>query len=232
MYSRNKGGMKIKKTIRILVDISMTVLFFLMMAYHLIGDNLHECLGVALFALFILHNILNRKWYGGLFKGKYTAGRIFQTAVNVLLLAAMVGMMISGMTLSRDVFGFLDLGAGMLGRRLHMICGAWAFVLMSAHLGLHWGMLIGALKKRTAKWAGNKCVIAVSRIVVGLSAAYGIYAFAVRRLWQRMFLLIDFVFFDFEEPAFRFFVDYIAMLTLFAAVAYYFAKLLRKQRKH
>ncbi|MDR1159568.1 MAG: DUF4405 domain-containing protein [Syntrophomonadaceae bacterium] len=230
--AETRGGMKIKKTSRILVDMSMTVLFFLMMAYHLIGDDLHEWLGATLFALFILHNILNRKWYGGLFKGKYTAGRLFQTAVNVLLLAAMVGMMISGMMLSHDVFGFLDLNAGMLGRRLHMICGVWVFVLMSSHLGLHWALLLGASKKRAAKWTGSKCVIAVSRIAVGLSAAYGIYAFAVRRLWQRMFLLIDFVFFDFEEPTIRFFVDYIAMLTLFAAAAYYFAKLLRKQRKH
>ena len=58
------------------------------------------------FALFVLHHILNLNWYKTLFKGKYSAVRILMTTINVLLFAAMVGMMISGIMLSREVFSF------------------------------------------------------------------------------------------------------------------------------
>ena len=36
--------------------------------------------------LVIVHQILNRKWYSALFKGKYNPYRIATTVLNVLLL--------------------------------------------------------------------------------------------------------------------------------------------------
>lgn len=41
-----------------------------------------------------------------------------------------------------------------------------------------------------------------------------------------MFLLVEFKFMDFNEPAWRFFIDYSALLTLFAYVGYYLKKML------
>lgn len=65
--------------LKIATDVIMTVLFLCMMAYHITGNKLHEWLGIILFALFILHHILNMKWYKGIFKGKYSAVRILST---------------------------------------------------------------------------------------------------------------------------------------------------------
>ena len=62
-----------KKRIQLIIDITMAVLLPLLMAYSLIGEAFHEVVGTAIFVLFIVHHILNRKWYGALFKGKYTA---------------------------------------------------------------------------------------------------------------------------------------------------------------
>ena len=67
--------------IKIVIDVGMIILVLLQMAYHLIADSLHEWLGIMLFVLLILHNILDRKWYSGLFKGKYTQIRFFHTAI-------------------------------------------------------------------------------------------------------------------------------------------------------
>ena len=120
--------MKPKQILKIAVDIAMTVLFIVLMAYHVTGNKLHEWLGATLFLLFIIHHILNLKWYGGIFKGKYTASRVLMTAIHFLLFASMAGMMISGVLLSREVFGFLNLRAGMFGRRLHMVSTAWGWL--------------------------------------------------------------------------------------------------------
>ena len=57
--------------IRLMIDISMTVLLPFLMAYSLIGEAFHEVVGTAIFVLFIVHHLLNRRWYGALFKGKY-----------------------------------------------------------------------------------------------------------------------------------------------------------------
>ena len=64
--------MKPKTIIKIIVDVIMTVLFIVCMGYHLTENKTHEWLGTVLFALFILHHILNFGWYKSIFKGKYS----------------------------------------------------------------------------------------------------------------------------------------------------------------
>ena len=144
-----------KAKIKMGIDLVMTILLLCQMAYMLIGETAHEWLGTAMFLLFIFHHIVNRKWYQNLLKGKYNPCRILQTAVDILVLLAMIGLMISGIMMSREVFAFLPIEGGMgFARILHMISAYWGFILMSIHLGFHWGMImgrigqIGGLKKR------------------------------------------------------------------------------------
>lgn len=95
--------MKPKTIIKILLDAAMFVLFLLLMERHLIPGAQHEWLGISVGVLFLVHNAFNCKWYAALFKGKYGALRIVQTAVNFLLWIAMLGCMISGI-LYRRIF--------------------------------------------------------------------------------------------------------------------------------
>ena len=71
-----------QKRIRLIMDVGMTLLP-LLMAYSLIGEMFHEIVGTLIFILFITHHVLNRKWSASLFKGKYSAGRIFRKVVNL-----------------------------------------------------------------------------------------------------------------------------------------------------
>ncbi|MCI9458589.1 MAG: DUF4405 domain-containing protein [Oscillospiraceae bacterium] len=202
-----------------IVDILMTVLFLAQMAYHLEGNVLHEWLGTGLVVLFLLHQHLNRGWYKNLFRGKYPPARILMTAVDLLLLLMMLGTAAGGIMLSRRVFGFLGLHAGMLGRRLHMVCTAWVYLLMSIHLGLHWGMVLRKVKVPALP----------SRILTVAVSLYGAYALFSRQLPNRMFLRMEYAFFDYEEPALFFFGDYLVILVLFAAAGYYITRLLQKR---
>ena len=78
------------KRLRMTLDIAMTVLMPLLMAYSLIGETFHEIIGTLIFILFIIHHVLNRKWSEALFKGRYSPGRVFRTAINALLFAFMM----------------------------------------------------------------------------------------------------------------------------------------------
>ncbi|MDR1346302.1 MAG: DUF4405 domain-containing protein [Bacteroidales bacterium] len=217
--------------IKAVIDFAMTVLFLILMAYHITGNRLHEWLGVILYLLFILHHLLNLKWYKAILKGKYTTIRIMHTMLNFLLFAAMMGMIISGIVISRDVFGFLNFSNGRFGRRLHMVSAAWGFVLMSAHLGFHWGMVIGMAKKLAPK---NRTGVSIHlcRIVVIALSTFGVGVFIFRQIWLKMILLTEYVFLDYEEPAILFFADYISVMFLFACVSYYGMKLLKNREAH
>ena len=61
-----------KTAVRHLVDLLMTVVLVLLMAYFLTEQEIHEWLGAGMLVLFIAHHILNRKWLKALNRGKYT----------------------------------------------------------------------------------------------------------------------------------------------------------------
>lgn len=140
--------MNLKIIFRMIIDLLMTVLLILLMAYQVTGEKNHEWLGIGMILLFLIHIFLNRMWYKNLSKGKYTKFCITQTIINFLILFLILSSAISGIVISRYVFKFIDLGISTsLTRLFHMSIGYWGFILMSVHLGMHWGMISGILQK-------------------------------------------------------------------------------------
>lgn len=207
--------MRAKQIVKIAVDICMTAALLLLMTYEMIGSAVHEWTGMAMLVLFILHHILNRRWLKNLFHGKYTAVRIVQTVLAVLILLAMIGSMVSGIILSRHVFAFLNITRGRsIARTVHMICAYWGFVLISLHIGLHLNMLFAAVK-RTDK-SGKSTVIL--KAAAALLSVYGLYAFFNRSISSYLVMKEQYVFFDMNEPIVLFLLDYIAVMCLFAVI--------------
>ncbi len=218
-----------KQIIKIIIDMSMTALLPFLMAYMITGQKVHEWLGAAMFLLFIEHHILNFQWIKNLFKGKYTIVRIFTTLINILLLLDIIGLAVSGIMMSGYVFDFLNIHSGMIfARRLHMLSAYWGFMFMSFHLGQHWNFCIGTVKRMTHNVKENIIIIWVLRIFIFCVSIYGIYAFFTENIIDYLFLKTAFVFFDFEKQAIVFFCEYISMMILFAAMAYYLNKWLQK----
>lgn len=96
-----------RAAVRHLVDLLMTVVLVLLMAYFLTDQEIHEWLGAGMLVLFIVHHILNRKWLKALNRGKYTPFRVLQTALVLLVLLCMLGSMLSGIWMSQYIFDFL-----------------------------------------------------------------------------------------------------------------------------
>ena len=220
--------MKPKQKVKIAVDVLMTVGLLFLMGYQFWGDVAHEWAGAAMFALFLAHHALNAGWYRGLFRGKYTAVRVFSVGINLLLLAAMLGLMVSGVMLSNHVFAFLGLSGGLsFARLLHMAASYWGFVLMALHLGLHWGMFLGMARKALGWGAPTARRRVVFNLIGAAIAVYGLTVFLRRELPTYMLLRTQFVFLDFGEPPLLFYLDYLAMMGTFIFAAYHLAALLR-----
>ena len=219
-----KPDMKVKAG----VDFLMTVCLLLLMAYQITGQELHEWFGAGMLLLFILHNILNIRWYRNLFRGKYRPVRIVGTVVNFAVLASILSLGCSGIVMSRYVFAFLPVSRGTATARLMHLAGSyWGFVLMSLHLGLHWRMVTGMFRR----YSGDRR-LPVPAWLIQLSAlaaaGYGAWCFVKADIASYMFLRNEFAFLDFEKNGFLVFTEYTAMMGLWVFAGYYAAKGLGK----
>lgn len=217
--------MKPVMKVKISIDAAMTLALLLLMAYGLVGEAAHEWLGMGMFALFVAHHILNRKWLLAVGKGKYTPIRMVQTALVGIIFLSMSGSMISGIVLSRHVFAFLPKHGGYeLAQQVHILCAYWGFICMSLHLGFHWSMMLAMARKHLQPSSMRTWSL---RLIGWFWAAYGMFAFRRRGVSLYLLLRSHFVFYDYTEPLVRFLLDYLAVMSLFVLAGYWLARALR-----
>ena len=206
-------------------DILMTALLPLLMAYSLIGGKAHEILGIVMFALFIVHHILNWRWWTTIFKGKYDAARVLSTVVNLLLAVFMVLQPVSGILMSKYVLKSVSVtGTASMMRTIHITLAYWGLLLMSFHLGMHAEAIGRKVALKTSQ--GMRKMVSVIFLIIAL---YGFYAFWKRGIADYLFMRTMFAFFDFEESRICFFADYIAIMVLAAEAAFWLRRGLAKK---
>ena len=240
--------MKSTKPLRLTLDIAMTILSIILMGgnYLFPADIVHEILGVGLFVLWVVHIVLNRRWYaslaqasklitstnandrrsyGAIFKGKYKPYRIMQTVINCGILICTIFLMVSGIILSNHVFTFLGIESGLgFARIAHLLASHWYNLFMSLHIGLHVEMIVNKIisQGRTRK--------IILYTILALVCAYGVYAFIARGVWKFLILQQQFFFFDLERGYVLFALDYISIIILFATISHLVAIRLKKNR--
>lgn len=209
--------------LRMPLDILMTILSIILMGGTVLfpDDRIHQICGILLIVLWVVHIMLNRRWYGALFKGKYQPYRIMQLVVNCGVLICALFLMISGLLMAWFIPADWVGGALGFARTTHLLASHWYYIFMAFHIGLHASMIATKIKIRGI----------VPRLICILISLYGIYAFITRGLWKYMFDLQQFFFFDFEHGYVLFALDYVAIIVLFGTLSYYIGKLLVQTSK-
>lgn len=205
-----------KKSIRISVDCGMVLLLPLLMSYSLVGETVHEYLGMFMFFLFLAHNILNIKWWKNIFHGKYNYVRILRLIVDVLIFIIMISLTISGIVMSRHIFRFLNINGSSAARTIHLFASYWGLILMSFHAGMHI-VKIPYIKKK---------------IFILFFVLLGISAFIRRNIIDYLFLKSQFVFIDFSQSVIMSICDYLFISILFMIVGYSVTRLLNSLSIH
>lgn len=211
-----------KFVVRRIVDVVMTAAIVMLMSYQSTGQEVHEWTGITMFALFILHTILNRFWYKNLLNGRYSGVRILQTILDFALLAAFVLTAVSGILMSRYAVPFLQ-SAKLLDitQPLHLGISHWTFILISAHLGLHWGMMIRPLQKK-------KVLMRVLSIVAILVCGYGLALTVRNGIYSYLGFQVMFANFDYNKTAVQVFIENILMMASWAMIACGFSHFLQR----
>jgi hypothetical protein len=110
------------------------------------GLSFHEWAGLIIGLMFILHKILNWDWIKkvtiSFFRKAPARARINYT-LDILLLAGMVMMILSGMAIARTInFSWLHLdGSRMFWRTMHTSSTFITFALFGIHVGFHWNWI-------------------------------------------------------------------------------------------
>ncbi|MBR5401703.1 MAG: DUF4405 domain-containing protein, partial [Treponema sp.] len=172
--------------------------------------------GIALVILWVVHIVLNRRWYGALFKGQYKPYRIMQLIINCGVLICALFLMISGLLMAWFIPSEWVGGALGFARTTHLLASHWYYIFMAFHIGLHGTMLAGKMKIHGL----------VPRIICIIISLYGIYGFIIRGIWKYIFGLQQFFFFDFERGYVLFALDYVSIIILFGTLAYYLSRLI------
>lgn len=199
---------------------ALMVTLLLLMAFQVTEQLAHEWLGITMFVLTIVHQVLNRKYYAAIFKGKYSPLRIFQLIVNILLLLTFVCTALSGMMMSRFATPFMNgILPSSIVRQGHLALSHWSFVLMGLHLGLHFGIVMSKLKNRTVK-------IILGTVMTGISV-YGFYLFFESDMLNYMLFKNPFAFLDYDKAWGLVLLENLAMLLAWAFAAYLLSLFLR-----
>ena len=178
---------------RRIIDVCMSIVLLFLMAYQVTGETLHEWIGIGMTALVIIHQILNRKWYAALFKGKYRPYRIVTTAVNILLLLSFALTAFCGMSMSGHAVPFLyGMAPVSFARQMHLSMSHWAFVLMGLHIGLHIPAITAKMKLEGTK----KTLVSA---LFCCAAAAGLWLFVKSGMINYMLFRVPFAFLDYEK---------------------------------
>ncbi|MDO5562358.1 MAG: DUF4405 domain-containing protein [Synergistaceae bacterium] len=220
-----------KLIFKLSIDLAMTALMLLSIAYQLTGGRAHEMIGAALFALFILHNFLNWRWYCALAKGKYDLRRAMSATVNMLLVCDMAALIVTSVMISRTLAPYLAIPHGFMTRQVHTFTAFWGLVLMSVHLGMHWEMILAMLRKTAGADRAGRWLTIVLRVMTALIFAYGVKSSFDLDVGSKLTMRATFSYWDFENETPLFFAAYLSIMGVYICVVYYVLKLVKRLTK-
>ena len=235
--SKSKTSSMVKR----IVDAVMSVLLLVLMAYQVTGEAAHEWIGMCMTVLVIIHQILNRKWYSALFKGKYNIYRTLSTVINVLLILSFALTAFSGMSMSGHAVPFLyGMAPISFARRTHLSMSHWSFVLMGLHLGMHIPAMMSGMKrqgkaqgKEQGKEQGNSQDKSsfIPACFFTVLAGIGLWLFLRNGIPDYLFFRVPFAFLDYDKAGWLVLLENLVMLSFWAFIGTQTALILRNMAK-
>lgn len=115
----------------------------LVLLIYELGFRVHRSLwdhavgGCTALTLVLIHLYLNRRFFTGLTRGRFTSVRALYAISSLLLSAAFITLLVSSVQVSGMVFEISPFAFSHQARQLHVFSASWLFVLMIWHAGLH-----------------------------------------------------------------------------------------------
>ncbi len=186
-----------KPTVKLILDIVMSIIWISLMVYSQNIALLHETAGLFVLMLFILHKALNFKWIKNttskLFTRDISAQTRFKYILDAVLLICMTFAGLSGVMISDFIFN-IEVGDRAFWMSVHdTFCWACT-IIMSVHIGLHWKMITAQFKKMLKiKRVGGFANVLAKAIAV-MILIFGVKASFANNVYTKLTSIIDYSF--------------------------------------
>lgn len=214
--------------VRVLLDFLAIILVIACLAYWWLDNLSHELFGTALFVLVISHNVFNRRWYGGVTRAKLDAVRIINLVTIALLAIGMAVMLVTSFLVSRDLFPLTALSGAFAVREIHMFAGYWVLAIIAVHMGTRWHVVINVILRFVGLSGESLYCAIILRIIALAIVVAGARSTFEMGFGSKLMLSYSLDMWDFNESTFGFFLNYGAIVGMYAAVTYYSLMLIRK----
>lgn len=177
------------KIIKIFLDIIMTLSIILLMKLNVTGIQLHELLGIIIFALFTIHKLLNFKFMKAI--GKNIFNRKLTIKVRVIfildlaLLLFMIASALTGILISKCLFTWLTVKNVEGVTLLHKFSAWWLLILISIHIGFHLDRMVKFFKKKY-KFLESKLIKYIVLMMYILIAILGILSLSKYSIYSKI----------------------------------------------
>jgi hypothetical protein len=220
-----------KLSIRLAVDLTMIILLFMASGYRITGNIIHELIGVSIFVFFIVHNVLNGRWYQRVFEKKNSLPATLNRAVNLLTLIAILVLLVSAVHISHTVFDFIPAEGSLLIRKIHVSAAYSSLILMSMHLGMHWGTIISMMRKMTRIKFATPFGIIMLRLSAVLIAGYGMYVSFERNVCSKLIAYYTYDFWNSGQSVLIYFIDSMSVMGIYVFGTHYVLKFVLKYKR-
>jgi len=205
---------------KLALDLVMTLLIILEYAYDFTGGIVHEVIGISLLSLFVVHAVINRKWFMAFFKGKYGVKRAVNTVVNLLVLGVALVLLCSGLLNASLIEMLFHFKWGFSTRSVHSVAGYWFLLFMAFHLGMHWTMVLSECRRRLGRIGNPKWgEVFVLRVAAAAILIYGGFAAVRQDILSRMLADYSFSYWD-DSAVVSYFIDFISLLGAMTVLAH------------
>lgn len=169
--------MKNKNVLKLLLSLSLGLLFILMMNVKTTGLLFHEVFGIIIFIGIIVHNIFNWNWTKGvsknILKNKVILRAKLMYILVIILCLNLLTITITGILMSKYILSSISASNILLVKFIHKYSSYFAVGAVSIHFLLHTKYVLTSLKKvftnisdRGVRVALSQFSIAVLLIVV------------------------------------------------------------------
>ena len=214
--------------LRLALDGLAAALLMFCFAYWWLGNGAHEAAGAAMFALVAVHVIFNRNWWGGIRRMRREPRNLLNLGLTFALLLAILGLLVTSLLISSTLAHLMPPWGGFTTRQIHAAIAWWLLVIVAAHLGFRWPLLMATARSllglREQTWRRTLALRAVAAAV----AMAGVLSVQRLSLPDKLTMRMTLDWWSFEEGAAGFFLHGGAVVGLVIVLTYYGLALLRR----
>lgn len=169
-----------KLKLKLIMDLMLTIIMILLMGFSFTGPAIHEIVGLIVMGFFVIHCMVNAKWFTGIAKmlkqKKMNINVGIRAFLNFVLMVDILITAISGILISRVVFTGITVSNVGLWTYIHNVAAYSSFIIIAIHVGFHWQMIM-TVSKNVCHIKGQNIVRTwILRILALLFAVLGVKA--------------------------------------------------------